>query len=336
MARKISAAGFVAFLNERLAARDGYIFGAVGQDPRRMPDWYFTGQYSGKQLKQALYWREHARRVWDCNGLAEGYYRDVTGVDIDARARDNYRSWCAPKGEGMIPAARRVPGAAVFKRSSYIHHVGFLVAPVEVGRPGGDWYVIEAKGVMTGVIRSRLSENDWNCWGWMTKYFDYGEVNNDDAAPEAGPRLLKRGMRGEDVQELQENLIALGYALPRYGADGQYGAETEAAVRRFQESVALAADGIFGPATRAAMAGELESAGLHGDPGDDSERLRVTAQRAAYVRTGPGTAYPARTTVHRGDEFDVLAVAGNGWRSIRAEGQVGWISPRMCEVIEDG
>ena len=169
MAKKISATDFVAFLEKRVAAKDGYIFGATGQDPKQLSDWYFTGQYSGEQLQKALYWRANAQRVWDCNGLAEGYYKDVTGVSIDARARDNYSEWCAPKGLGTIPVSYRVPGAALFKQSDYIHHVGFLVEPVQAGKPDGDWYVIEAKGVMYGVIRSRMNENNWNCWGLMTK-----------------------------------------------------------------------------------------------------------------------------------------------------------------------
>ena len=35
-----------------------------------------------------------------------------------------------------------------------------------------------------------------------------------------GDRLLKKGMSGSDVRELQQNLLKLGYALPKYGADG--------------------------------------------------------------------------------------------------------------------
>ena len=37
-------------------------------------------------------------------------------------------------------------------------------------------------------------------------------------------------------QELQTDLMKLGYALPKYGADGDYGAETEKAVKQFQLS----------------------------------------------------------------------------------------------------
>ena len=338
MAKRISATDFVAFLEKRLAAKDGYIFGAVGQDPKKMSDWYFTGQYSGDQLKKALYWRANAQRVWDCNGLAEGYYKDVTGTSIDARARDNYRDWCGTKGSGVIPVSSRVPGAAVFKRSSYIHHVGFLVEPVQEGKPEGDWYVIEARGVMYGVIRSKLNENDWNCWGLMTKYFDYGEIADAPAVPPEesplGARLLKEGSRGEDVQQLQETLISLGYSLPKYGADGEFGSETEAALRKLQTALGVDADGIYGEKTHKALTELLERQGTTGDEGDTkSVRIRVTASRAAFVRTGPGTEYKDITTVHHGEEYESPSVAKNGWRSIVVNGETGWISPKMCEVI---
>lgn len=39
----------------------------------------------------------------DCNGIAEGGYQKETGVNINARARNNYSSWCNPKGTGKIP-----------------------------------------------------------------------------------------------------------------------------------------------------------------------------------------------------------------------------------------
>lgn len=333
MAKRISAANFVAFLEKRLAAKDGYIFGAVGQNPKKMSDWYFTGQYTGEQQKQALYWREHAQRVWDCNGLAEGYYADVTGTSIDARARDNYSDWCDPHGSGMIPSERRVPGAAVFKRSSYIHHVGFLEKPVESGKPEGDWYVIEARGVMYGVIRSRLLENDWNCWGLMTKYFDYGaapKAPSEELSP--GGRLLKNGMSGEDVRQLQEQLIEQGYDLSRYGADGQYGAETEAAVRRLQADQKLAVDGIYGEDTHAALTRLIEHADMQGGA-QPAARIRVTAETAANVRSGPGTGYTILTAVPHGAEFASDAAAENGWRRVEVNGVPGWISPKMCEVI---
>lgn len=64
---------------------------------------------------------------------------------------------------------------------------------------------------------------------------------------------LKRGSKGEDVRKLQQRLIELGYALPRYGADGDYGSETVTAVKAFQRDRGLQADGIAGEATLAAL-----------------------------------------------------------------------------------
>lgn len=332
MAKKVSAAAFVAFLKERLAAKDGYIMGAVGQAPKTLSDWYFSGQYSGSELKKALYWRENAQRVWDCNGLAEGFYKDQTGTSINTRARNNYSEWCDPRGTGSIPAAYRAPGAAVFKKSSYIHHVGFLVEPVNADRPGGDWYIIEAKGVMYGVIRSKLSVGGWNCWGWMTKYFDYDAVTPEQESAVLGSRLLKKGASGSDVKTLQELLIRLGYALSKYGADGDFGGETEDALRALQAALGLTADGRYGEETHAALMAKIEDGAEETSEAETLTRVVCTASSAANVRSGPGTSYSVLTVVRRGDVLDSTAVAENGWRCVRVNDGLGWISPKMCEV----
>ena len=66
-------------------------------------------------------------------------------------------------------------------------------------------------------------------------------------------KTIKRGSTGPDVVECQEDLIKLGYDLSPYGADGKFGAKTEAAVKQFQTSVGLKADGIVGPKTWEAL-----------------------------------------------------------------------------------
>jgi peptidoglycan hydrolase-like protein with peptidoglycan-binding domain len=57
--------------------------------------------------------------------------------------------------------------------------------------------------------------------------------------------LLKQGTRGATVKKLQEKLGV--------GADGQFGASTEKALRDYQTKNGLAADGLAGPATLAQM-----------------------------------------------------------------------------------
>lgn len=58
-------------------------------------------------------------------------------------------------------------------------------------------------------------------------------------------RILKRGMIGDDVKTLQQ---FLGVAV-----DGAFGAQTEAAVEKWQRKNGLLADGIVGPITWTAM-----------------------------------------------------------------------------------
>lgn len=58
---------------------------------------------------------------------------------------------------------------------------------------------------------------------------------------------LKKGSTGDEVRELQTALKALGYDVG--AVDGQFGASTESAVKKFQSDRGIPADGIVGPIT---------------------------------------------------------------------------------------
>lgn len=342
MATKVSAKSFVTFLVNRYLAKDGYIMGATGQNPKKWAttSWWFT-QYDGKQKEKALYWRENAKRVWDCNGLSEGYYKDVTGIDINTKARYNYANWCGKKGTGEVPAKHRVPGLAVFKGStaSKITHVGYLVSPVEKGKPEGDWYVIEAKGVMYGVVKTKLNSGKWNFWGYMTKYFDYsGAVEDVDikVTEELGHRTLKRGCKGWDVKELQKILIEVGYKLPEYGADGDFGEETEKVVKAYQKANNLTVDGIVGKQTLAVLLNEKEE--------DEQEVPKESASSKAKVVVVSGGTVNVRSTSNKTGEIILVAKQGqeyeyisteNNWHQIVTEKGNGWISGKYSKVTEE-
>lgn len=82
-------------------------------------------------------------------------------------------------------------------------------------------------------------------------------------------RDLQWGSKGEDVQDLQRRLVALGYVVQ---VDGIFGSRTRAAVIRFQQDNGLAADGIVGPKTRAAL-GIDDGASQPGQEGTGKRRL---------------------------------------------------------------
>ena len=69
-------------------------------------------------------------------------------------------------------------------------------------------------------------------------------------------RMLKRGMKGADVKTLQAALVAYGFSCGAAGADGDFGAGTEAALKRFQVKYNLGADGIAGKGTWGKLLGQ--------------------------------------------------------------------------------
>ena len=80
-----------------------------------------------------------------------------------------------------------------------------------------------------------------------SKIKGYCIIDYDGVA--ATSSYLKKGSRGSDVKELQQNLNKLGYNCGI--ADGIWGTKTENAVRKFQKDNKLEVDGIVGGATQA-------------------------------------------------------------------------------------
>ena len=60
---------------------------------------------------------------------------------------------------------------------------------------------------------------------------------------------------GDDVRDVQEELMARKYSVGGVGADGVYGPDTAQAVQQFQRDKGLRADGIVGPKTTTALGG---------------------------------------------------------------------------------
>lgn len=66
---------------------------------------------------------------------------------------------------------------------------------------------------------------------------------------------LRRGDTGPSVIAVQYQLAGQGYYIGPDGADGDFGGNTEQAVKAFQQAVGVSVDGIVGPDTGAALFG---------------------------------------------------------------------------------
>lgn len=89
--------------------------------------------------------------------------------------------------------------------------------------------------------------------------------NTPEPAPTPTPQpsinndVLSIGDTGEDVRELQEWLVKLGYNVGSKGPDGDFGSKTYAAVIDFQRKHNLDDDGIVGPLTENAIKEAIEN-----------------------------------------------------------------------------
>lgn len=207
-------------------------------------------------------YRKHiaeGRVAADCIGLFKSYAWDKDG-DIDTRdggygingqpdkgAKQTLNN-CKVKGD--ISTIPEIPGLAVWTKTG--GHIGVYV---------GDGYVVEARGFGYNppVQRNKLSSRSFTTWG-LYPYTKYTEEQEAIARAAAGSTAgdnstptLRKGSNGDAVKELQNLLLSHGYELPKYGADGDYGAETVTAVKKFQKDNGLDADGICGPKTWAAL-----------------------------------------------------------------------------------
>ena len=127
-------------------------------------------------------------------------------------------------------------------------------------------------------------------------------------------RLMRNGSRGTAVKKVQQLLFYLGIDFPAHGADGIFGAETEAAVKEFQRAnvdeadTQLVDDGIVGPLTMGALNREANRTGTH-----IGDLIRTTPIPAMH---GPPTATPTPLSVDRIDVVDSAAGAIGGYPAI--------------------
>lgn len=74
------------------------------------------------------------------------------------------------------------------------------------------------------------------------------EVDEVDGVTVTMP-VLSKGSKGSKVKAMQALLKGYGYNLGSWGVDGDFGAQTDAAVKQYQKKNGLEVDGIVGKAT---------------------------------------------------------------------------------------
>lgn len=128
---------------------------------------------------------------------------------------------------------------------------GNVITTVEGNTSGG--YGVESNG--DGVYLKKYNISTQYIPGFGRP--NWGVVSSNDGNEEVSGTVsyptIKLGSKGSDVKKAQQLLIAKGYSCGTAGADGDFGAGTYNAVKKFQADNGLEADGIVGANTWAAL-----------------------------------------------------------------------------------
>ncbi len=256
------------------------------------------------QYQRTTYWQQLVKAGYDPNAITTACEQDCTGgTTANVKAAGHIMGIQALEDipvdtySGNMKARFVKAGFKALTASKYLTGPKYLLP--------GDVLLYEGHHAAVNITRGSKA----------------GKAEAKPAASlKLGDRVLKNGMSGEDVKELQLGLIKLGYDCGKWGADGEFGDATEMAVNSFQRDHGLDVDGEAGPLTLAAMTNA------------DKRFVRVTAE-AVNVRRGPGMQYGILGVVRRGDRLPYQGQTfANGWHLVEYNGQNAAISGNYTEV----
>lgn len=190
------------------------------------------------------------KEVHDCCGLVKGFMMKqsydtppVYSSELDKNVRGLWEMRSRVNSGYMNTFSYR-PGTLVFMAEN--EHVGVYI---------GHGEVVEAHSHGKGVIKTILWERNWERWAEIPDWFEYdipaptcyeASDYSADEFPFIVHKLIgnvKRGDKGWRVNFVQTLINAAEYKCE---VDGEFGSETEVAVRKYQVDHCLEPDGIVG------------------------------------------------------------------------------------------
>ena len=290
-------------------------------------------------LIKGYQWTNGGQGVIESIGTSKAFSSKYGAHGCPDKSANGMFSYAKSKGcaWGTMDTLPEVPGVAL----RFDGHVGVYV---------GNGYAVEERGFNYGCVKTKVSSRKWTHW-YQLPFVDYGDAVFTGSATKPdtptseytlGTRILKRGSKGADVKALQEFLLQLGYSLPRYGAVGDFGGETAAAIKRFQARAGLAQDGVYGGDTHKALMDAVADHDAGKEPAEPAEqpepsivrRVRIACDGGTVnIRVGNGTQYDRITSARNGSTFEWVATAENGWHAIVVNGRVGWVSGKYSKLV---
>lgn len=143
---------------------------------------------------------------------------------------------------------------------------------------------------------------------------------------QAAQGVLKRGDKGAAVLSMQNALLKWNAdILPKYGADADFGAETEKALKAFQIGNELPVTGVLDSATKKALDAMFSPAKVRVTGGTVNLRAQPSTSAAIVAIVTAGTELPWHQT---------STLSGKDWHLVDYNGTGCWISGKYSEVIK--
>ena len=181
-------------------------------------------------------------RMYDCRGFT---YWCLKQVDITIQGSGATSQWNTKANwtiQGPISEMPRDRVCCVFvKKDAKMQHTGLYL---------GDGSTCECS---SGVQYFEVMKSKWTHYAIPAGLYDDVPVPTPEPPDPDKKPTLRKGDSGPYVTLAQTELIQRGYDLGSYGADGKFGAKTEAAVKAFQRDWGLVEDGIIGSKTWAML-----------------------------------------------------------------------------------
>lgn len=265
----------------------------------------------------------------DCSSAVRKAIQAAAGIDIgsntDAQLRNRAKGVVVDTTNGYYPdESKLLPGDCLYFKGNTSHTLD--VGHVEMYTGPNECY---GHGSGTGPNRHNLMDY---CLGRASSSKRYFMAVRwiVDADGDTSRRTLRRGDMGADVTGLQGDLITLGYDVGKWGADGDFGAATDAAVRAYQDAHGLEVDGIVGPNTWAALDADMDRQSDDDTPQPAEPEGNLTVKTGSWnLRTGPGTDYAIAAVAHGGDKLN--EILPTGWVPVLYNGEIRWISEKAVE-----
>lgn len=255
------------------------------------------------------------------------------------------------KAAGRLVSAPAAGAIVLFYKNSGVHyHTEFCYAVKNGIMYTIGWNTSGASSVIAnggGVCDKRYKVANVKAHYFMPAYAagNASSAGNTGITTGVSVTLLKYGTSGDAVKEMQKKLITLGYSCGSYGADGEFGSGTLAAVKAFQKDKGLEIDGVYGEKTAEALniAYENKANKQTADP-VNAARLFVgkITKDGVDVRTWAGREYgniKSWPKLNAGNLVDVLdytqtATDGEKWYFVRiADKYHGFVPVKYMEKV---